>query len=101
MADVRRRRVEDSADAMRRSLRSWLWRVPVAQEVDEELSFHVEMHCRELMRQGMPPEQARQIARRRAAELMDVRRTCVSIATRRDREMRLTQWLDELWSDVR
>ena len=40
---------------MKRSLRSWLWRVPVEQEIDEEVSFHVEMRTRELVRDGMDP----------------------------------------------
>ena len=34
---------------MKRSLRSWLWRVPLDQEVDEELAFHLEMRTRELV----------------------------------------------------
>ena len=33
---------------MKRSLRSWLWRVPVEQEVDEELALHVEMRRRDV-----------------------------------------------------
>jgi len=39
---------------MKRSLRSWLWRVPIEQEVDEELALHVEMRRRE----GRPLNQA-------------------------------------------
>jgi hypothetical protein len=38
---------------MRRSLRSWLWRVPLDEEVDEEIAFHVEMRTRELVERGM------------------------------------------------
>ena len=34
---------------MKRSLRSWLWRVDITQEVDEELEFHIEMRTRELV----------------------------------------------------
>jgi hypothetical protein len=63
---------------MRRSLRSWLWRVPIEQEVDEELALHVEMRRRE----GRPLSQA---------DIEQVRRTCLAIARKRDREMRLTQ----------
>ena len=37
---------------MKRSLRSWLWRVPVDQEVDEEIAFHLEMRTRELVAHG-------------------------------------------------
>ena len=38
---------------MRRSLRSWFWRVPLDEEVDEEIAFHVEMRTRELVERGM------------------------------------------------
>src|SRR4029078_6323816 len=31
---------------MKRSLRSWLWRIPIDDEVDEELALHVEMRTR-------------------------------------------------------
>ena len=37
---------------MKRSLRSWLWRVDVTREVDEEIAFHIEMRTRELVEQG-------------------------------------------------
>ena len=40
---------------MKRSLRSWLWRVPLDQEVDEEIAFHVEMRTHELVEGGMDP----------------------------------------------
>ena len=32
---------------MKRSLRSWLWSVPLDKEVDDELAFHREMRARE------------------------------------------------------
>jgi putative ABC transport system permease protein len=73
---------------MTRSLRSWLWRVPIDQEVEEELQFHLEMRRRE----GKPID---------PADLERVRRTCLEIARRRDREMRVTQWAGDLGSDVR
>jgi putative ABC transport system permease protein len=73
---------------MRRSLRSWLWRVPIEQEVDEELALHVEMRRRE----GRPLD---------AIDIDEVRRACLTIARKRDREMRLTQWLSDCGEDVR
>ena len=73
---------------MRRSLRSWLWRVPIDQEVEEELAFHLEMRRRE----GRPLD---------AAEVERVRRACLEIARKRDREMRLTQWLGDVATDIR
>jgi putative ABC transport system permease protein len=73
---------------MRRSLRSWLWRVPIEQEVEEELAFHLEMRRRE----GKPLE---------LDDVERVRRACIQIARKRDREMRFTQWLGEAATDIR
>ena len=73
---------------MKRSLRSWLWRVPIEQEVDEELSFHIEMRRRE----GKAPNDA---------DIDRARRACLVIARKRDREMRVTQWLSDVNQDVR
>src|ERR1051325_11222124 len=88
MAAVRGRRVENPARAMKRSLRSWLWRVPVEQEVEEELAFHLEMRRRE----GRPVA---------GADVERIRRACVRIARERDRKMRLATWLDERRTDIR
>jgi putative ABC transport system permease protein len=73
---------------MRRSLRSWLWRVPIEREVDEELALHAEMRRRE----GRPLD---------PDEMAQVRRACVEIARGRERQMRTTQWLEERRTDVR
>jgi putative ABC transport system permease protein len=85
---------------MKRSLRSWLWRVPLDQEVDEEIAFHLDMRTRELVERGMDPGTARGVALRRLGEVTSLKRTCVDLGRRRDREMRLTQWLGELRGDV-
>jgi putative ABC transport system permease protein len=86
---------------MRRPLRSWLWRVPVDQEVDEELDFHVEMRTRELVERGLDPAAARELATRRLGDVARLRRTCVDLGRKRDRDMRLTQWFGEFRDDVR
>jgi putative ABC transport system permease protein len=85
---------------MKRSLRSWLWRVSVEQEVDEELTFHLEMRTRELIARGMDPAAARQEALRRAGDLRRVTRSLVSVGRKRDREMRIGQWVEEFGGDV-
>lgn len=85
---------------MRRSLRSWLWRVGVDQEVDEELAFHLEMRTRELIAGGMPPDDARRAAQARLGDLAHLRRTCVELGHQRDRERRLMMWIDEFRHDV-
>ena len=86
---------------MKRSLRSWLWRVPLDQEVDEELALHVELRTRELIARGMDPHAAREEALRRVGDLRRLKRTCVDLGRKRDRELRLTQWLEEFRDDVK
>jgi putative ABC transport system permease protein len=86
---------------MKRSLRSWLWRVPLDQEIDEELSLHLDLRTRELVDRGMDPREARELALRRMGDVSRVRQTCVDVGRKRDREMRIMRWLDELRSDVR
>jgi putative ABC transport system permease protein len=86
---------------MKRSLRSWLWRVPVDQEVDEELEFHIEMRTRELVDRGMDPEAARAAAVARLGDVARLKRTCIDLGRKRDREMRLTEWLLEVRDDVK
>jgi putative ABC transport system permease protein len=85
---------------MRRSLRSWLWRVSVREEVDEELAFHIEMRTRELVERGMDPTIAREIVLSRIGDLGQLTRTCEDLGRKRDREMRLTQRLEEFRDDV-
>ena len=46
---------------MKGSLRSWLWRVDVTEEVDDEIGFHIEMRTRELVDKGMDPRLAREM----------------------------------------
>jgi putative ABC transport system permease protein len=86
---------------MKRSLRSWLWRVPLDQEVDEELALHIELRTRELVERGLDPKRARDIVLSRIGDLGQLKRTCVDLGRKRDREMRVTQWLDERTNDVK
>jgi putative ABC transport system permease protein len=86
---------------MRKSLRSLLWRVPVDQEVDEELAFDLEMRTRELIARGVPVEDARRQALERFGDLSRLRRRCVDIGRQRDREWHMTQWIDEFRDDVK
>ena len=86
---------------MKRSLRSWLWRVPLEQEIDEEVSFHVEMRTRELVGQGMDPASARRAAIDRLGDVPGIKRQCADLGRKRDRDMRVRQWLDEFQQDVK
>jgi putative ABC transport system permease protein len=86
---------------MKRLLRSWLWRVPLDQEIDEEIATHVELRTRELIERGADPQAARQEALRRMGDLSHVRRAMADQGRKRDREMRIAQWLEELREDVK
>ena len=86
---------------MKRSLRSWLWSVPLDQEVDEEIAFHLEMRTRELVERGLEPATARELAAARVGNVTRLRRTCLEIGRKRDREMRLTLRVEEVRADVR
>ncbi len=85
---------------MKRSLRSWLWRIDITQEVDEEIAFHIEMRIRELVESGEDPRVAREMVLARLGDVGRLKRTCVDLGRRRDREMRLTRCLEELRTDV-
>jgi len=86
---------------MKRSLRSWLWRVPIDQEIDEELELHIEMRTRELIIRGMDPKTAREMALSRLGDLASLKRTMNQLGRKRDREMRVTLWLEELADDLK
>ena len=85
---------------MKRSLRSWLWQIPIDQEVDEELALHTEMRTRELIARGMDPTAARELAMRRLGDVASLKRTMMTLGRKRDREMRVTRWFEELRDDV-
>ena len=84
---------------MKKDQKPSLWAPPVEQEVDEELAFHLEMHTRDLIANGMAPDVAREVASRRLGDLHRLRRTCVSLGRKRNRIMRITQWLEEFRDD--
>jgi putative ABC transport system permease protein len=86
---------------MKRSLRSWLWRIPLDQEIDEELALHIELRTRELVDRGLDPKIARETVLSRIGDLGQLKRTCVDLGRKRDREMRMTQWLEERRDDVK
>jgi putative ABC transport system permease protein len=76
------------------------WRPRVADEVDEEMAFHIEMRARELVAGGMDPESARREASRRFGDLRRMRTTLHALGHERDLYMQRTQYLGELWQDI-
>jgi putative ABC transport system permease protein len=69
--------------------------------VDEEIAFHVEMRTRELVDKGLDSRIARAMVLARIGDASRLKRACVDLGRKRDREMRLTQWLEEFRDDVR
>ena len=86
---------------MKRSLRSWLWRVPLDQEFDEEIELHIEMRTRELVAGGMDPKDARAAAIKKMGDVRSLKRECVDLGRKRDRQMQVTLFLEELRDDIK
>jgi len=95
---MRRRRRARSL-ATWRNLRFGLWKPSVREEVDEELTQHIELRARQFIALGMDPVSARDEARRRFGNLDQIRRDCETIGETRERSMRRLHWLGELRQD--
>jgi len=87
--------------AFGRQLRSLIWKASVAEEVDAELAFHVEMRMREYMARGDGPELARAKAIGRFGDIQRVNNACRRIGEGRERDMRRAEWIHELGQDTR
>jgi len=92
---------------IRKRLRSLLWRVPIEQEVHEELAHHAELRMRDLIERGVDPEEARVLARMRLengrveAVLTQLGRQRNDSWARRDRIDELRQDLKFAWRQCR
>jgi putative ABC transport system permease protein len=86
---------------MKRSLRSWLWRVPIDEEIEEELASHIEVRVRDYIARGMDPASARELAIKRLGDIGTLKKTMRTLARKRDREMNVTLWLDEFRNDLK
>ena len=100
MAGILGWRLEGVVRVIKRSLRSWLWRVPVEQEIEEEIGLHLELRTRELMARGVGAKAARERALQRMGDVSGMKRELVELSRRRDREMKIKTWLEELRDDV-
>lgn len=78
----------------------WPWKPRLDDEVDEELTFHIEMRTRELVAQGMDASSAEREARRRFGDLQRMRTTLRALGRGRDHHMLRTQYFSELRQDV-
>ena len=84
---------------IRKRLRSLLWRVPIEQEVHEELAHHVELRTRELIDRGVDPEEARVLARMRL-ENGRVEAVLTQLGRQRNDSWARRDWIDELRQDL-
>jgi putative ABC transport system permease protein len=82
------------------SFRSWLWKPSVAEEVDGEFAFHLEMRTREYVTRGLSPDAARAEALRKFGDVGRANATCRRIGRERDRHMRRREYLSELRQDL-
>ena len=83
-----------------RQLTSLLWRDSVADQVDAELDFHLEMLTLELMEQGLTRDAARAKARQRFGDIQAVNAECRRIGLKAERETRRTEYFAELRQDA-
>ena len=77
------------------------WRRSVADQVDEELDFHLEMVTRDLIARGWSEPDARAEARRRFGDLAEVGARCRKLGLEHERNVRRAEYLAELRQDVR
>jgi MacB-like periplasmic core domain len=73
--------------------RSWMRRRRIDAELDKELHYHLDRQVQENIAAGMPVEEARLAAYRLFGGVSQVQEEC--------REMRRTQYVDNLWQDLR
>jgi putative ABC transport system permease protein len=83
-----------------RQLTSFFWRDSVADQVDAELDFHLEMLTLELMEQGLTRDTARAQALQRFGDMQAVNVECRTIGLKAERETRRTEYLAELRQDA-
>ena len=85
---------------VRRQLRiPWLTRSQIAEDVDDELAFHLARKAEELAEAGLPPDEARREAARRFGDLEFTTHYCRDEDLRRERGSRQNTMINELRRD--
>ncbi|HSC30033.1 MAG TPA: ABC transporter permease [Vicinamibacterales bacterium] len=82
---------------IRRRLRSVLWRVPVEEEVRQELSHHADLRTQELVERGWTPAAARSEAERRVRGAEPILNR---LGQERNRTLAMRELADEFRQDV-
>jgi predicted permease len=73
----------------------------IERDIDDELAFHLAMREEKLRRLGLTPDAAQASASARFGDRTGVRNECLTIDRQYAREVRLMEWLESLWSDLR
>jgi len=71
-----------------------------ADDLEDELRYHVEMRVRDYMARGFSESDAREATARRLGDLAHARAACHTIARRQDRRMTRTQSIDAFRQDL-
>src|SRR5262245_49059685 len=86
---------------IRRLLRLTFNRAGVERAVDDELRFHFDMTMRELMTQGMTPDEARRETERRFGDVARTRQRLATIDLARADQERRAEWWSAFVQDLR
>jgi putative ABC transport system permease protein len=84
---------------IRRRFRSLFGR-DARRDVDDELSFHIEMRAREMEAMGESRQRAEELARQRFGDYAVPLEECIRINERQGRRMARSEWLSELGRDI-
>jgi predicted permease len=84
---------------MRPVIRTRFGHRSLASDVDDELSFHIEMRMRKLVASGVSPGEARRQAERMFGNVGEVRDTCITYDTERIRSMNRVHLLHDIRQD--
>ena len=74
-------------------LPDWFRRDRIERDIDDELALHIEAHARDLVSEGVPPEEARRRALATFGGMAPIRELT--------RDARSVRWLEDLLGDLR
>jgi predicted permease len=89
------------APGWRRLFRHSLGQRSLRRDVDDELAFHLAMRAEKLRDAGLSDDDAHTRAHERFGDATRVRDELLTIDRHYAREVRLMEWIESVWSDVR
>ena len=79
----------------------WRTKSRIRADLDTELEFHLQMRAEELMKKGMPADQARREAEREFGDRKFTREYCERMDRGGDRADRFRELIESVWNDLR